>query len=151
MSHYICERCKLDLSDAARILGFDGVKILHQAAHTREDLEATRRQLHELQVAGKGIIDGWEHNLSDPVQELAGLVPEVTECPWCETMILDPTATKQSECPECGHNLVKFSNEYRCDSCNVNWEDTWSCAVDTHCPKCEVATSPHTSTEVEEE
>lgn len=151
MSTYVCDRCKLDLSSAIRVLGREGVQILHQAAHTREDLEATRKQLHELQRAGKAIIDGWEKNLSDPVQELAGLVPEVTECPWCGTFILDPTTTKQGECPHCSHNLIKLLNKYHCEDCNTKWEDTWSCAVDNECPRCNADISPYNSEEVGEE
>jgi DNA-directed RNA polymerase subunit RPC12/RpoP len=149
MSEYICERCGANLTKAIQWFGMDEVKFIHEKVHLKQDLEKREQQLHELQVAGKRIIDGWEKNLTEPVQELAGLVPEVTECPWCDTPILDPTATKDSECPECDHNLRVFRNEYRCDDCNEEWEDTWSSACDDECPKCGTATSPHESNEVE--
>ena len=37
----------------------------------------------------------------------------------------------------------RFTNHYRCDDCNVEWSDQWSCACDDECPECGADISPH--------
>ena len=29
-----------------------------------------------------------------------------------------------------------YLNRYRCDDCDVSWEDEWSCMCDDDCPRC---------------
>jgi hypothetical protein len=37
----------------------------------------------------------------------------------------------------------RFTNHYRCDACEVEWSDQWSCACDDECPECGADISPH--------
>lgn len=37
----------------------------------------------------------------------------------------------------------RFTNHYRCDACDVEWSDQWSCACDDECPECGADVSPH--------
>lgn len=37
----------------------------------------------------------------------------------------------------------RFTNHYRCEECDEEWTDQWSCACDDECPRCGKAISPH--------
>jgi hypothetical protein len=57
--------------------------------------------------------------------------------------------------PGCDHQHAKvqacqpaFLNKYRCDACDVSWEDHWSCGCDDECPNCGEDISPETSDRV---
>jgi PHP family Zn ribbon phosphoesterase len=39
----------------------------------------------------------------------------------------------------------RYTNYYRCEKCNVDWEDTWSCTCNDRCPKCNAEIEPHLS------
>lgn len=41
-----------------------------------------------------------------------------------------------------------FHNFYYCPTCDVSWEDDWSCACDDDCPECGISYSPEKSEEV---
>lgn len=44
----------------------------------------------------------------------------------------------------------RFTNHYRCDACDEEWSDRWSCACDDDCPRCGTSISPHDYDEDEE-
>jgi hypothetical protein len=39
----------------------------------------------------------------------------------------------------------RYENFYRCDACDCEWSDVWSCGCDDECPECGCDTSPHDS------
>lgn len=47
---------------------------------------------------------------------------------------------------------LQFVNHYRHDDCpvqpGVEWEDTWSCMCNDHCPACDAEIEPYQSEEV---
>ena len=54
-----------------------------------------------------------------------------------------PTDTSGEPC--------RFLNHYRCDACDEEWSDRWSCACDDDCPACGTSISPYDSDEDGEE
>ncbi|CAM5769871.1 hypothetical protein [Bosea minatitlanensis] len=54
-----------------------------------------------------------------------------------------PTDTSGEPC--------RFLNHYRCDACDEEWSDRWSCACDDDCPACGASISPFDSDEEEDE
>lgn len=52
-----------------------------------------------------------------------------------------PTDTSGEPC--------RFLNHYRCDACDEEWSDRWSCACDDDCPSCGTSISPYDSDEEE--
>jgi len=38
-----------------------------------------------------------------------------------------------------------YTNYYRCEHCDVAWQDEWSCACDDECPECHKALTPYRS------
>ena len=40
-------------------------------------------------------------------------------------------------------------NHYRCQECDISWDDQWSCACNDECPGCNVETEPHDSVELD--
>ena len=44
-----------------------------------------------------------------------------------------------------GGNPCVWMNFYEC-GCGCCWDDSWSCAVDDDCPRCEETNSPNEST-----
>lgn len=36
-----------------------------------------------------------------------------------------------------------FLNHYRCEECDVEWDDQWSCACDDECASCGADISPY--------
>jgi len=42
-----------------------------------------------------------------------------------------------------------YHNYYRCDDCNVEWEDDWDCTCDDECPDCGTPYSPYKSDKIE--
>jgi len=44
-----------------------------------------------------------------------------------------------------------YHNYYRCDDCNTEWEDDWSCTCDDECPMCGSFYSPYKSEDIEQE
>lgn len=53
-------------------------------------------------------------------------------------------AEKQTdeECGLCGEThpvsegITHFENHYHCTDCDVEWQDSWCCQVDSECPEC---------------
>lgn len=43
-----------------------------------------------------------------------------------------------------------YLNHYRCDACDVEWDDQWDCACDDECPQCQRSLSPYLSEDVTE-
>lgn len=43
-----------------------------------------------------------------------------------------------------------WRNRYRCDECNEEWADTWSCQCDDECPSCGNDFSPYQSDDLTE-
>ncbi len=41
----------------------------------------------------------------------------------------------------------EFLNKYRCEACNEEWEDTWDCACNDKCPRCNKEIEPFESIE----
>lgn len=37
----------------------------------------------------------------------------------------------------------RYLNYYRCDECDVEWTDEWSCMCDDECPSCGADISPY--------
>jgi len=46
---------------------------------------------------------------------------------------------------------IRFRNYYRCDDCDVEWSDDWSCCCDDECPSCGRDYTPTHSEDLEEE
>jgi len=38
-----------------------------------------------------------------------------------------------------------FQNFYRCDPCDLIWDDEWSCACNDRCPGCDAEMTPYSS------
>lgn len=32
--------------------------------------------------------------------------------------------------------MARYLNHYRCEECDVSWDDEWSCQCDDECPEC---------------
>lgn len=47
--------------------------------------------------------------------------------------------------------MTLYRNYYRCRSCNVSWDDYWSCQCDDECPKCGADYTPYDSDELEDD
>lgn len=45
--------------------------------------------------------------------------------------------------------MTMFLNHYRCDPCDVDWSDEWSCQCDDECLKCGRDYTPVESEEIE--
>lgn len=144
----ICKDCGKNLTELANFLGVDHYVLerMHEVVHLREQLMHREDQLEKIIDAARGVIDGWEKNLSTPVQELAHLVPDVAQCPHCEGRILD-NLTKDDRCPNCHRTLRRFCNFYKC--CGVEWQDD-ECDSEhnDHCPRCDDEIEPYRSEEV---
>jgi rubrerythrin len=41
-----------------------------------------------------------------------------------------------------------YRNYYRCDACDTQWTDTWSCMCDDRCPECDAEHEPYHSDEL---
>lgn len=46
-----------------------------------------------------------------------------------------------------GTPCIKFENHYRCDACNINWVDEWSCACNDKCA-CGAEIQPYMTKEI---
>ena len=46
---------------------------------------------------------------------------------------------------------IKYINYYRCDDCNTEWQDEWSCQCDDECPICAIPYSPYKSEDINKE
>lgn len=46
---------------------------------------------------------------------------------------------------------IKYENHYKCENCNIEWEDRWDSMCDDECPECGIAISPYNSIELDEE
>lgn len=44
-----------------------------------------------------------------------------------------------------------YLNYYRCDDCDVEWTDQWSCACDDECPSCGSDYSPYDTDDLGED
>jgi len=56
-----------------------------------------------------------------------------------------PVETKPVEVDE----PYTMTNFYKCEHCNTEWQDEYSCACDDDCPKCGVTHSPYKSEDFE--
>jgi hypothetical protein len=45
--------------------------------------------------------------------------------------------------------MAWFRNHYRCEKCDVEWSDEWSCMCDDRCPECDAEITPSSSEELE--
>lgn len=41
--------------------------------------------------------------------------------------------------------MSSFTNYYLCESCDLEWNDTWSCACNDKCPLCNKEIEPYDS------
>jgi hypothetical protein len=41
--------------------------------------------------------------------------------------------------------MTWFRKSYRCDDCEVDWSDEWSCACNDRCPVCDAEIEPYES------
>jgi hypothetical protein len=41
--------------------------------------------------------------------------------------------------------MAWYLNNYRCDECDVDWEDEWSCMCNDRCPTCDYEIEPYDS------
>ncbi len=43
-----------------------------------------------------------------------------------------------------------YVNRYRCEDCNVEWDDEWDCGCNDECPECGAETEPYFSHDISE-
>jgi len=63
---------------------------------------------------------------------------------------LDDNKKEPEELEEVEEKIM-YHNYYKCDDCNVEWEDDWDCMCDDECPDCGTPYSPYQSDSSEEE
>lgn len=49
--------------------------------------------------------------------------------------------TVEERCPHCKGNAEECGGKtyvahYHCDTCDIDWEETWCCACNGSCPQC---------------
>ncbi len=46
---------------------------------------------------------------------------------------------------------ILYHNYYKCEDCNTEWDNSWSCTCDDECPVCAVPYSPYKSEDINAE
>ena len=46
---------------------------------------------------------------------------------------------------------MRYLNHYRCDECDVSWDDEWDCCCDDECPNCGRDFSPYESEDLNDD
>ena len=46
--------------------------------------------------------------------------------------------------------MTTYINLYRCDDCEVEWEDVWDCTCNDKCPECHAEIEPYKSIDAED-
>jgi hypothetical protein len=68
---------------------------------------------------------------------------------WYQEMIFKPE--KKELTPIEQDEPIKYINYYRCEDCNTEWQDEWSCQCDDECPVCAIPYSPYKSEDINKE
>lgn len=83
------------------------------------------------------------------VTEDLGRIPSVQD--WFACMRVEPwmsRATAKLSRTLAVEPARRFLNSYRCDRCQIGWDDQWDCACNDKCPDCNAEIEPHTSVEL---
>lgn len=47
--------------------------------------------------------------------------------------------------------MARYLNHYRCEECDVEWSDEWSCQCDDECPECGRDFTPVSSDDLDDD
>lgn len=84
----------------------------------------------------------------EPILLAGPLTVMAFRAPVALALVCGAATALQSPPPEVVYESEpEFENHYRCDECDIEWQDTWSCACNDKCPQCNHEIEPYRSEE----